>query len=65
MNDLADEKKVVIDNDDGDSAEINLQMNRPAPPVDENISENTPDAAAELEQLKSELAAKDDRFLRL
>ena len=65
VNDLADEKKVVIDNDDGDSAEINLQMNRPAPPVDENISENTPDAAAELEQLKSELAAKDDRFLRL
>ena len=60
---MADEKKVTINNDDGDSAEINLQ--RPAPAVDENISEDTPDATAELEQLKAELAAKDDRFLRL
>jgi molecular chaperone GrpE len=63
VNDLADEKKVTINNDDGDSAEINLQQ--PAPAVDENISEDTPDATAELEQLKAELAAKDDRFLRL
>ena len=60
---MADEKKVTINNDDGDSAEINLQ--RPAPAVDENISEDTPDATAELEQLKAELAAKDERFLRL
>lgn len=60
---MADEKKVTINNEDGDSAEINLQ--RPAPAVDENISEDTPDATAELEQLKAELAAKDERFLRL
>ena len=62
MNDLADDKKVTISNDDGDSAEINLQ--RPAP-ADENISEDTPDAAVELEQLRTELAAKDERILRL
>ena len=63
MNDLADEKKVTISNDDGDSAEINLQ--RPAPAVDENISEDTSDATAELEQLKADIAAKDERILRL
>ncbi|MBE8953992.1 MAG: nucleotide exchange factor GrpE, partial [Quinella sp. 1Q7] len=63
VNDLADEKKVTINNDDGDSAEINLQ--RPAPAVDENITEDTSDAAAELEQLKADLAAKDERILRL
>ncbi|MBR2734302.1 MAG: nucleotide exchange factor GrpE, partial [Selenomonadaceae bacterium] len=63
VNDLADEKKVTINNDDGDSAEINLQ--RPAPAVDENIPEDTSDAAAELEQLKADLAAKDERILRL
>ena len=63
MNDLADEKKVTISNDDGDSAEINLQ--RPAPADDENISEDTSDATAELEQLKADIAAKDERILRL
>ena len=63
VNDLADEKKVTINNDDDDSAEINLQ--RPAPAVDENIPEDTSDAAAELEQLKADLAAKDERILRL
>lgn len=63
VNDLADEKKVTINNDDGDSAEINLQ--RPAPAVDENIPEDTSDATAELEQLKADLAAKDERILRL
>ena len=63
VNDLADEKKVTISNDDGDSAEINLQ--RPAPADDENISEDTSDATAELEQLKADIAAKDERILRL
>lgn len=60
---MADDKKVVINNDDGDSAEINLH--KPAPEADENISEDTPDLAAQIEQLKSELAARDERFLRL
>jgi len=60
---LADEKKIVVNNEDGDSAEINLQMNQPAPEADENISEI--DTAAEIERLKAELTAKDDRILRL
>ncbi len=59
---MADEKKVIIDNEDGDSAEINLQSKQPAPEV-----ETAPevDAAAELENLKAELGAKDDRIIRL
>jgi molecular chaperone GrpE len=63
VNDLAEEKKVTFTNEDDDSAEINLQANQPAPEVEENISEDN--TAVELEQLKAELAAKDDRLLRL
>ena len=63
VNDLAEEKKVIIDNEDGDSAEINLQTKQPAPEVEEVAPEI--DAAAELEKLKAELGAKDDRILRL
>ena len=62
MDVLAEEKKVVVNNEDGDSAEITLQMKQAAPEVDENISE---DATAELENLKAELSAKDDRLMRL
>ena len=62
MNDLAEEKKLVVNNEDGDEAEINLQMNNPA--VDET-PEEIPDAAAQLEQLQAELSAKDDRLVRL
>lgn len=59
---MADEKKLIIDNEDGDSAEINLQSKQPAPEV-----ETAPevDAAAELENLKAQLGAKDDRIIRL
>ena len=57
---MAEEKKVIVDNEDGDSAEINLQMNQSEPEVEETI-----DTTAELENLKAELSAKDDRFLRL
>ena len=56
---MAEEKKVIIDNEDGDSAEINLQIKQAEPEVEEI------DTAAELENLKAELNAKDDRFLRL
>ena len=59
---MAEEKKLVVNNEDGDSAEINLQMKQDPPEVDENISE---DLTAELEKLKAELSAKDDRILRL
>ena len=61
VNDLAEEKKLVVNNEDGDSAEINLQMNQATPEAEEGL----PDLAAELEKLKAELAAKDDRLLRL
>ena len=59
---MEEQKKVVVNNEDGDSAEINLQMKKPA---SDEISEETSDLAAELEKLKAELNAKDDRFLRL
>ena len=59
VNDLADEKKLTIDNEDGDSAEINLQMKQVEPEVEEiNL-------ATELENLKAELDAKNDRLIRL
>ena len=60
---MAEEKKLVVENEDGDEAEINLQNQKP--PVDEKSPEEIPDAAAELEKLQAELAAKDDRILRL
>ena len=59
---MAEEKKLVVNNEDGDEAEINLQMNNPV--VDET-PEEIPDAAAQLEQLQAELSAKDDRLVRL
>lgn len=61
VNDLAEEKKLVVNNEDGDSAEINLQMNQDTP----DSGEGLPDIAAELEKLKAEIAAKDERILRL
>ena len=56
---MAEEKKVVVNNEDGDSAEITLQMKQAEPEVEEI------DTTAELEKLKAELSAKDDRILRL
>ena len=61
VNDLAEEKKLVVNNEDGDSAEINLQSKQAEPPVEET----TFDPMAELESLKAQLAAKDDRIIRL
>ena len=64
MNDL-EEKKVIVNNEeDDDNTEINLQMKQAAPEV-EVLEKETPDLAAELENLKAELSAKDERFLRL
>lgn len=62
---MSDEKKVTITNDDGDAAEINLHPNQPATEADENISADAPDPTAELERLQNELAARDERLLRL
>ena len=59
VNDLAEEKKVIVNNEDGDSAEITLQKKQAEPEVEEI------DTVAELEKLKEELSAKDDRLIRL
>lgn len=56
---MAEEKKVTINNEDGDSAEINLQRKQ------EELEVEEVDLAAELEDLKAQLDAKDDRFIRL
>ncbi len=65
---LADEKKVTINNEDGDSAEINADLTA------ENFSEeiNSEDAESvdlslvtENENLKAEINSKNDRLLRL
>lgn len=61
---MTEEKKVIFKNEDDDSAEINLQMKKAEPEV-EVLEEEKPDPTAELEKLKEELSAKDDRFLRL
>ena len=62
MNDLAEENKLVVNNEDGDEAEINLQMKTPA---GEETPEEVPDTAAQIEKLQADLSAKDDRLLRL
>ncbi len=56
---MAEEKKVIVGNENGDSAEITLQKKQAEPKVEEI------DTAAELENLKAELSAKDDRLVRL
>ena len=62
---MTEEKKVVVNNEDGDSAEINLQMKQAPPAVEEEQTEESFDPMAELEKLKGELNAKDDRIIRL
>ena len=65
--DLADENKVTINNEDGDSAEINadLSSGKNSEDVLEEISEADSTLNIELEKLQAELAAKNDRLLRL
>ena len=62
---MADEKKITIDNEDGDSAEINADLT--AGKISEEILEEIAqdDSQAEIENLKNELSAKNDRILRL
>ena len=63
---MADEKKVTINNEDGDSAEINadLAAEKISEDIQEEISAGS-EFATEVENLKTELAAKNDRLLRL
>ncbi|MCR5833874.1 MAG: nucleotide exchange factor GrpE [Selenomonadaceae bacterium] len=63
VNDLA-EKKVVVNNEDGDSAEINLKVEKQTESAEEETKPEE-NLAAEIEKLNEELKAKDDRFLRL
>ncbi len=65
---LADEKKIVIDNEDGDSAEINADLTSAETSEEINYADNSngdENLSAEIENLKNELAAKNDRLLRL
>jgi len=66
VDELTDEKKVTINNEDGDSAEINADLT--AGKVSEEILEemaSTDKISAEVENLKAELNAKNERLLRL
>lgn len=64
---MADDKKVTINNEDGDSAEINADLTQEKNSEDsaENIAEEDSKTETEIENLKAELAAKNDRILRL
>ena len=63
---MADEKKVTIDNEDGDSAEINADLtgNKVAEDIEEEISADK-NFEIEIENLKTELNSKNERLLRL
>lgn len=67
VEELADDKKVTINNEDGDSAEINADLTQEK--ISEDSAENTVEedskTETEIENLKAELAAKNDRILRL
>ena len=68
---LADEKKVIVDNEDGDSAEINANFADSDDIKQENQEEESVPAneiellRSELENVKTELATTKDQFLRL
>lgn len=63
---MADENKVKIDNEDGDSAEINadLTAEKVAEDIEEEISADE-NVSAEIEKLKTELDSKNERLMRL
>ena len=63
---LADENKVTINNEDGDSAEIDadLTAEKVAEDIKEEISADK-NFEAEIENLKTELNSKNERLLRL
>lgn len=65
---MAEEKKIKLENEDGDSADINADLSKTE---DINLNGEKKDAVPDLglvtenENLKGELAAKNDRLLRL
>ena len=65
---MADENKIKLENEDGDGAEINADLaNADKINLDGDKKDSIPDLGlvSENEKLKSELAAKNDRLLRL
>ena len=64
---LADEKKVSVENEDGDSAEINadLTAEKISDEILEEITSEDKNLESEIENLKAELNSKTDRLLRL
>lgn len=63
---MADESKVTINNEDGDSAEINadLTAEKVVEDIEEEISADE-NVSAEIEKLKTELDSKNERLMRL
>ena len=67
---MADDKKIIVGNDDGDTAEItNLKPKDKVDADTEIMSDESANAVndltAEIERLKAELSEKNDRFIRL
>jgi molecular chaperone GrpE len=60
---LAEEKKVTVTNEDGDSAEFD--NNLASSPEEIKPENNDLNLLAEMEKLKTEITAKNDRLLRL
>ncbi|MBQ7704144.1 MAG: nucleotide exchange factor GrpE [Selenomonadaceae bacterium] len=63
VDDLAEDKKIVVENEDGDSAELN--SNFASSPEEIKPENNDLNLLAEMEKVKTELLAKNDRLLRL
>ena len=68
---MAEDKKVLVENEDGDTAEINLKPSGNDETTDtENTVEDVPTDLTEtlkkeIERLKAELGEKQDRYIRL
>ncbi len=60
---MAEDKKITVENEDGDSAEIS--GNLASSPEEIKSDNNDLNLLADLEKLKTELATKNDRLLRL
>jgi len=68
VDELTDEKKIKIENEDGDDAEINADLaNADKIDLDGDKKDSVPDLGlvTENEKLKAEIAAKNDKLLRL
>ena len=60
---MADDKKVTVENEDGDSAELSNDL--ASSPEEIKPENNDLNLLAELEKVKNELNSKNDRLLRL